>query len=480
MARLLCQLSFATLLFCLPLAGMAAQEKADEIVAPSSSAPSGKTLEWKTPEGRPYWYRIPRKIKESDPPALILFLHGTGGSHGWAFWNYRLADGNYRKDDILVSPDGLTPGHNGTFNFQQNKKDGDQIAGLITRFQEEFPIGRVYVYGHSQGAFFAYWFAGEYPELVDGIVAHAGNVLQVQHPKLAKEKIAVAILHGKADAVVPVDCAYRTHGIYKEEGYRKLKLRIVEGLTEQSGHWPLPSEVLKMLDWLDQVSGKTASQAVTMGMAAIAGTEPDLALIQASVSEAKDLLKGIKGEERADLDLRIAKMEEFLVRARDRHIAQLLESGEGFDMKLGFRAWAPHFARINLAYGEDPVWTSALKKPQKEAKKHAKAVDKALEQLGGEVDKKDFLAGIKALEKGFLSPRYAELSAVMERLAESPPKGVKVKDMAALNALWMDREIFLQEGTKVCLETTRGMKAVFITENEALFPGVIKDQPAQD
>lgn len=480
MARSLCQLTCAAFLFCLPASESAAQEKADEIVAPSSDVPVGKTLEWQTPEGRPYWYRIPRKIKASDPPALILFLHGTGGSHGWAFWNYRLADGNFRKDDILVSPDGLSPGRNGTFNFMQGKKDGDQLAGLITRFQEEFPIGRVYVYGHSQGAFFTYWFAGEYPELVDGIIAHAGNVLQVQHPKLAKEKIAVAILHGEADAVVTVECAYRTHGIYQEQGYRKLKLQIVEGLTEQSGHWPLPSEVLKLLDWLDQVSEKTASQAVTIGMEAIAGAEPDLVLIRTSVQEAKGLLKGVEGEERAHLDLRIGKMEEFLARARDVHITHLVESGDGFDMKLGFRAWAPHFARINQAYVADPVWKAAMKKPQKEAKKHAKAVDKALEQLGGEVDKKDFSAGIKALEKGFLSPRYGELSAVMKRLAESPPKGIKAKDLATLETLWKDRQVLLEEGTEICLATTKDIKVVFVTENEDLFPGVIKEQPAED
>ncbi|MHC4380228.1 MAG: CE1 family esterase [Planctomycetota bacterium] len=462
---------------CLGLsAPLTAQEKADEIVAPSSSAPVGKTLEWKTPEGRPYWYRIPRKIKASDPPALILFLHGTGGSHGWAFWNYRLADGMYRKDDILVSPDGLSPGRNGTFNFEQNKKDGDQIAGLITRFQEEFPIGRVYVYGHSQGAFFTYWFAGEYPELVDGIIAHAGNVLQVQHPKLAKEKIAVAILHGEADAVVTVECAYRTHEIYKEQGYRKLKLRIVEGLTEQSGHWPLPKEVLEMFDWLDQVSDKTASQAVTMGLGQIAGAEPDLALIQASVVEAKGLLKGIKGEELAELESRIAKLEEFLWRTRDMHIKHLVEAGGEFDMKQGLRPWAPHFAVVNQAFADDPAWKAAMKKPQKEAKKHVKAVDKALEKLGGVVDKKGFSAGVKALEKGFLSPRYRELGEILVRIAEAPPKGTKAKDLELLSTLMADRKIFLEEGTKGCLDTTRGIKFVFAMENKALFPGVIEDK----
>ena len=203
-------------------------------------APKGEVLEWTSKEGRPYWYRIPKKSK--GKPALILMLHGTGLNHGWSFWNYPIVKGNFRKSDIVVSPDALTPGANGTFNFLQGNKDGDQIVGIIKTFQSAFDIGKVYVYGHSQGAFFCYWFAGEHPEVIDGIVAHAGNVLNVKHSKFAREKVGIAILHGKADAVVSVACAHRTHKIYKEQGYKKLKLELVDGLTARSGHWPLPKQ----------------------------------------------------------------------------------------------------------------------------------------------------------------------------------------------------------------------------------------------
>src|SRR5262249_43408559 len=153
----------------------------------------------------------------SKPPALVLMLHGTGLKWGWAFWNYPIEKGQFRGDDVVVAPEAMTPGGQDVFNFVQNKADGDQIAGIIAYFRKRFPIGRVYLYGHSQGAFFTYWFAGEHPELVDGIVAHAGNVLgNVKHPKAAKEKVAIGILHGRADAVVPVDCAYATEKLYKE------------------------------------------------------------------------------------------------------------------------------------------------------------------------------------------------------------------------------------------------------------------------
>ena len=43
--------------------------------------------------------------------------------------------------------------------------------------------------------------------------------------KLSKEKVAVGILHGRADAVVPVDCAVRTERIYREQRLRQAEAR---------------------------------------------------------------------------------------------------------------------------------------------------------------------------------------------------------------------------------------------------------------
>ena len=135
----------------------AAVAQTDEVakVEPAASAPLGKTLEWKSAEGKPYWYRLPKKLADGKPRALTLMLHGTGLKWGWAFWNYPIANGGFRGDDIVVAPEGMTPGGGDTFNFVQDKKDGDHIAGLIAWFKKKFTIDRVYLYGHSQGAFFA-------------------------------------------------------------------------------------------------------------------------------------------------------------------------------------------------------------------------------------------------------------------------------------------------------------------------------------
>ena len=254
---------------------VACAQKIGEVpkVEPGPKAERGVALEWTSAEGRPYWYRLP---KDDKKPCLVVMLHGTGTNHGWSFWNYPIVNGTFRPDDIVVSPDGVTPNGGGGFNFVQNDQDGDQIAGLIRFFRSRFEIDRVYLHGHSQGAFFCYWFGGRHPQLIDGYVAHAGNLLQANHPEEAKSRLGIAILHGRADAVVTVDCAISTEKRMRELGYQKLRLEIVEGLTEQSGHWPLAHKSAELLAWLDSVTVEDAASLLGLAEADLESKSPDL------------------------------------------------------------------------------------------------------------------------------------------------------------------------------------------------------------
>jgi predicted esterase len=419
----LARLPFA---FALALAvlvvGSARAQKDDKVpdVAPSTKAERGKVLAWKSAQGRPYWYRLPETIDSKDPPNLLLMLHGTGLDHRWSFWNYPIT-GAFRRKDIVVSPDGLTP-QGQTFNFVQGPKDGEQIAGLIADFKKAFPIGRVYLYGHSRGAFFTYWFAGEHPELIDGIVAHAGNVLDVKHDKLTKQKVAIAILHGRADAVVPVDCAIRTEKIYREQGYEKLKLEIVEYLNEQSGHWPLPDEVAKLLDWVDQVTTLSAAQAVLTAASALAGAAPDLAVVTEQVGRARKLLAKASEDEKKALPPQIDALAAFVEKAAAAHAAKLLQEPALVDPKAAYGAWAAHFVLADRAFGELPGWKKAMARPRELAGKHEKLVDKALKALdkGG---KGCGAAGAEAFAAAFLSARADALRMALRTAFAGAAKG---------------------------------------------------------
>ncbi len=415
-------------------------------VEPGPDAAVEEVLEWTSEQGQEYWYRLPKTSGRAEPN-LVVMLHGTGLNHGWSFWNYGIGSGQFRGGDIVVSPDGLTPGGNDTFNFVQGRTDGEQIAGLIEHFRSRFEIGNVYLYGHSQGAFFCYWFAGEYPELIDGFCAHAGNVLDVKHPRLAKENIAVGILHGRSDQVVGVAAAERTHGIYEGQGYAKLKLTIVEGLRDQAGHWPLPVQVAEMFEWIDSVSIRSAPQAVLAATEALAKRPPLFAAAVRATAEAVELMSGSKGAEREQAEADLAAVLESLEAAAAAAWAVLqpeMEAADGgkltgsyaadarwfraaFGGLEGHRARAKPFA--GLFKKHDKALAKLGKIKDKESKKYARALLDALNEshlglgwggvleesrrrvAGGWAPVEELTPGLEALAGALPDPEESEVRA---------------------------------------------------------------------
>ena len=445
------------------------QEKAERS-EPGPNAPPARVLEWTSAQGRPYWYRLPKKVDPKSPPNLLLMLHGTGLDHRWSFLNYPIAGGDFRKGDIVVSPDGLTPGQGGTFNFLQGKTDGEQIVGIIQSFKRTFPIGNVYLYGHSQGAFFCYWFAGEYPETIQGIVAHAGNVLDVKFPKYAKDHVAIGILHGRKDAVVPVECASRTERIYREEGYRKLKLRVVERLSEESGHWPLPQEVGEMLDWLDQVSASTPAAALAAALHQFAKESCDLAVIADSVQMAGRLLKNYRGADRTAIEEKISALKGFLGDAAGRHATALTGNTEtpASPMAAGrfeYGEWAVRFRIAHRGLRTVSSWKDSAKNAFKQAESHEKILQAAMKNLAAE-KKAAFRDATKALEEAFLGWSYEELVARMQSFAQGSGELAAEVDVERFRKLVADRREAESSGRKTAEEVDRALAASFKERHE--------------
>ena len=441
-----------TLAWCALFAsGLAAgaDEKPPPRVEPSPQAPLGQVLEWTSAPDKPFWYRLPRRLDPKKPPRLVLMLHGTGLKWGWAFWNYPIAAGSFRGEDVVVAPEGMTPGQGDTFNFIQGKADGDHIAGLIVYLKQQLPISKVYIYGHSQGAFFAYWFAGEHPDLVDGIVAHAGNVLaNVQHPALAREKLGVAILHGRADAVVPVDCATATEKIYRERGYKKVKLQIVDGLTEQSGHWPLPKQAGELLAWLDSVSPEDAALSVASILSALGRDEPDLASAVDSAGRAAAAIKSYRGKDRAAVTDQLTALRKWLDEAAQAQAEAVVASLSGSKGEPPFGPWAAHYQRASHSLGSLPAWQKAVASVRKRATAHDKTVARALGNLR-QAGAKAFGDAIRAAEEGFLAASYEPLILELRRLANDST--TKADDRKRLDELLAARTTPWAEGVKAAV-----------------------------
>lgn len=316
-----------------------------------------------------------------------------------------------------MSPDGLTPGTGETFNFMQGSKDGDQIAELIDFFRERFAISNVYLYGHSQGAFFCYWFVGAHPERVDGIVAHAGNVLDVQHPKLAKENVAIGILHARSDQVVPVDCAERTRAIYEEQGYSKLRCWIVEDIRPQAGHWPLPQHVSEMFEWLDEVCTRDAAHASQVAWSALERDPPDVALAARVVVSARASLRGYDGDDEDAVEARIEAVERIVAEAAGAGWSVVAASVEASDDGRDAGAWCADLRWLRRTFGENERFIDLLDPVESRAKKHDRAFTK-LAKIDDRTSKKYAKALLDALEDGYLAlewdARYADAAKRVE------------------------------------------------------------------
>ncbi len=355
-----------------------------------------------------------------------------------------------------------------TFNFVQGKQDGDQIAGLIKLFRKRFPVDKVYIYGHSQGAFFCYWFAGAYPEIVDGIVAHAGNVLQVKHHKLAKEKVAIGILHGEADAVVSVDCAHRTHDIYKAQGYKKLKLTIVEGLTERSGHWPLPKQVSEMFEWLDRVSVDTFSGMLDVALSELAKEDPELFVVAEALGGAKALLRKVRGKDRKELEASLDPLLGFVDDARTAHAAAI-EAASRSTEKDRYESWMAHFTSVDPVFVASQKWKSALRKLIRSTANQNRLVAQATKLLDAKPGRASFVQATKVVQKAPLAAYAKELMEHLDRLSEKPPPGVTAKDVERYKQAIEGRAKSMEKGEKKAEAITAKVAAKFRKKHPELF-----------
>jgi hypothetical protein len=212
--------------------------------------------------------------------------------------------------------------------------------------------------------------------------------------------------------VVPVECATRTEAIYREQGYEKLKLEIVEGLTEQSGHWPLPGPVARMLDWCDQVSTASAAQAVRTAASELGKQQPDLAVVAEQVDKARKLVAKAAEDDKKVLPAQLAALQQLLDQAQVLHRERLLAEPAVLDPKAGYGPWVASFLLADAAFGEHAEWRKVMAKPRELAARHGKAIEKAQKQLD-KPGKDPLPAAAKVYEDAFLAPTVAALGKTL-------------------------------------------------------------------
>ena len=220
-----------------------------------------------------------------------MILHGTGLDYRWGHWNNK--PGVFRPDDVVVSVDGTTPDGPARL-FLGEKKDVEAFAGFLAEMRATFAVDRVFLYGHSQGGFFVYHFAGERPRDVAGVVAHASGAWNFSRTAKDVHPVAIAFLHGTADPVVPYLQSPGSRDAFAKAGYPLLHLRRLAGYN----HWPNAVRATETLDWCQGMTATSPAEALERALSILRVKKADEYQWQTVVgfAGARDVLRRIEGK----------------------------------------------------------------------------------------------------------------------------------------------------------------------------------------
>lgn len=339
-----------------PLSASAAAAFGDEGFAdraPSVPTPAHNPYQHVAKNGLRYVWWVPADYDGRTPRNLTVVMHGTGLDYRWGGWNCKPKV--FRPDDVVVSVDGPTIASGGTRLFLGEKKDATAIAEFLGEMREVFAVDRIFLYGHSQGGFFVVYFAGEHPDLVAGVVAHASGAWNWSKTSGPVKKLPIAFMHGTADPVVPYGQSPGSRDAYTEEDFESLFLRRVEGYN----HWPNEVRATECLDWCQGLTAREPGEALACTQRLLRVKKQDHYGMETAVAfaGARAVLRRFEGKGPApfaNVPPKVAAEAASLVKSVEeegaRHVAQLKKQvAKKADLRLDGEAWLGHL----LALRED-------------------------------------------------------------------------------------------------------------------------------
>ena len=156
---------------------------------------------------------LPNGYSENNPAPLLLDLHGFMGD-GLSQQRFsRLSNVARENGFVYVAPDGLRDSNGNQFwnasrsccNFDRTDiDDAAFLKSLIDEISKKIAIDpkRIYIFGHSNGAFMSYKFACTYPDTVAAVVGVAGAMDLEGNDCAISTPVSVLEIHGTADAVI--------------------------------------------------------------------------------------------------------------------------------------------------------------------------------------------------------------------------------------------------------------------------------------
>ena len=183
--------------------------------------------ETKTDSGRFKYFIYYPEEKENNLP-LILFLHGMGerGDNLEDIEMYSLP--NYMSfleiPFIVIAPQC----HKSNF-WNYHLRDVEKVIDLEQK-NYNYDMNNIFVLGSSMGAFGAWNYLMERPDLFRGIVSASGGIsIPVKKTLETIKDKPILIYHGDNDEVVDVNSSIKAYNMLKEVGSSNVELKIIPG-----------------------------------------------------------------------------------------------------------------------------------------------------------------------------------------------------------------------------------------------------------
>ena len=357
--------------------------------------------------GLRYTWAIPKDVPVAGERGMTVLLHGTGLDYRWGFANHPI--GKFRPHDVVISVDGTSPGQGGSRLFLDQKKDLEGFHEFLNEMREKFEVDRIFLYGHSQGGFFVARFAGDYPDGLGGVVAHASGAWASSKTKGDVQKVPLVFLHGTADPVVPYTNSTGSIEHYRKQGYDLARLRPIP----EYNHWPNAVRTAEAITWCEGMITARPAVAIAAAEELIRPKGVDAQGLQMAVdysgaasilsrfgSKSKQRLEGVgKREKRRASSLSSVLEKEF--KAHRKVLQKSMRRG----LKLDGGAWLGHLLALREDMRGVPGAEKLFKSLKIDAvrKEHAVAAGRALRPwYDGKSPAEIYAAAVRELPNAFL------------------------------------------------------------------------------
>jgi polyhydroxybutyrate depolymerase len=163
--------------------------------------------------GRPYGFKVPTGYVSGTPTPLVVLLHGYGASGAGQESYFQLGVIADEQTFLYATPDGTVDAVGAEFwnaddaccdFFGSGVDDVGYLNAMIDDISSKYTVDpkRIFVVGHSNGAFMSHRLACELSGRVAAIAALAGAVWNDGTKCNPTSAVSVLDVHGDADAVV--------------------------------------------------------------------------------------------------------------------------------------------------------------------------------------------------------------------------------------------------------------------------------------